>query len=76
MAAYLGQPRAARSPQNTRWILGMMVSRGSLEHARKVTKQLAGAALYEFTQSFRDVPESDDKRFLNQVISYMVSRDV
>ena len=76
VGTYLGQPRAARSPQDTRWILETMRSRGSLEHARKVTKQLAGAALYEFTQAFRDVPESDDKRFLNQVISYMVSRDV
>jgi geranylgeranyl diphosphate synthase type II len=76
VAAYLGQPRVARSLQDTRWILDLMRVRGSLDHARKVTKQLAGAALYEFTQAFRDVPESDEKKFLNQVISYMVSRDV
>jgi hypothetical protein len=53
-----------------------MRSRGSLDHARKVARQLAGATLFEFTQAFRDVPESDEKTFLNQVISYMVSRDV
>jgi geranylgeranyl diphosphate synthase type II len=76
VATYLGQPRAARSMRDTRWILDLMRLRGSLDHARKVTRQLAGAALYEFTQAFRDVPESDEKKFLNQVISYMVSRDV
>lgn len=76
VATYLGQPRTARSMRDTHWILDQMRSRGSLDHARAVTKQLAGAALYEFAQAFGDVPESDEKRFLNQVISYMVSRDV
>jgi len=76
VASYLGQPRAARSMRDTRWILDLMRLRGSLDHARTATRQLAGAALYEFTRAFRDVPESDEKRFLNQVISYMVSRDL
>ncbi|MGJ7506624.1 polyprenyl synthetase family protein [Variovorax sp. GT1P44] len=76
VTTYLGQPRTNRSPQDTRWILDTMRARGSLDHARRVTKQLAGAALYEFTQAFGDLPDSDEKRFLNQVISYMVSRDV
>ena len=75
MTALLGQPRAARSPADMRWILDLMRSRGSLEHARKVARQLAGATLFEFTQAFAGTPESDDKTFLRQVISYMVSRD-
>jgi geranylgeranyl diphosphate synthase type II len=76
VSTYLGQPRASRSPGETRWIFDLMRSRGSLDHARKVARQLAGAALFEFTQAFRDVPESDEKTFLRQVISYMVSRDL
>lgn len=76
VTAFLEQPRTARSMQDMRWILDLMQARGSLDHARKVTKQLAGAALYEFTQAFGDIPESDEKGFLNQVVSYMVSRDV
>src|SRR5262245_37957025 len=76
VTAYLGQARAARSLRETRWILDLMRSRGSLDHARKVARQLAGATLFEFTQAFRDVPESDEKSFLNQIVSYMVSRDV
>jgi geranylgeranyl diphosphate synthase type II len=73
---YLGRPRAGRSMRDAQWILDLMRSRGSLDHARTVAKQLAGATLYEFTQAFGDVPDSDDKTFLYQVISYMVSRDL
>lgn len=76
VTSYLGRPRADRSESDTRWILDLMRSRGSMEHARRVARQLAGATLFEFTQAFGDVPESDDKRFLQQVISYMVSRDL
>ena len=73
---YLGQPRARRSMLDARWILDLMQSRGSLNRARNVAQQLAGAALFEFTQAFRDAPESDEKGFLYQLISYMVSRDL
>jgi geranylgeranyl diphosphate synthase type II len=73
---YLGRPRAGRSLTDTQWILDLMRSRGSLDHARAVARQLAGATLFEFTQAFRDVPESDEKTFLLQIISYMVSRDL
>jgi geranylgeranyl diphosphate synthase type II len=73
---FLGQPRARRTMSDIRWILGLMRSRGSLEHARKVARQLAGATLFEFTQAFRDVPESEERTFLRQIIHYMVSRDV
>jgi geranylgeranyl diphosphate synthase, type II len=76
VTAYLGRPRAARSMRDTRWILDLMRVRASLDHARKVTKQLAGGALYEFTQAFGDVPGSDEKTFLSQIISFMVNRDL
>ena len=76
VTAYLEQPRAGRSARDAQWILDMMRSRGSLDHARKVARQLAGAALYEFTRAFGEVPDSHDKAFLREVISYMVSRDV
>ena len=43
---------------------------------RTVSRHLAGATLYEFTQAFGDLPASDDKNFLQQIIRYMVSRDL
>jgi geranylgeranyl diphosphate synthase type II len=76
VTAFLGQPRATRSVQDARWILDLMRAQGSLDYARKVARQFAGGTLFEFTQAFRDVPESDEKTFLHQIISYMVSRDV
>jgi geranylgeranyl diphosphate synthase type II len=76
VTAFLGQPRGTRTVQDARWILDLMRAQGSLDYARKVARQFAGATLFEFTQAFRDVPESEEKTFLHQVISYMVSRDV
>jgi geranylgeranyl diphosphate synthase type II len=76
VSTYLGQPRTCRSARDAQWILNLMRSRGSLDHARRVARQLAGASIFEFTRAFRDVPESDDETFLRHVISYMVSRDL
>jgi geranylgeranyl diphosphate synthase type II len=76
VTSFLRQPRTDRSTKGVRWILDLMRSRGSLDYARAAARQLAGATLYEFTQAFDGVPDSDEKRFLHQIISYMVSRDL
>src|SRR5262249_13815967 len=65
---FLGQPRALRSADDVRWILGRMQSYGSLDYGRRMSRQLAGAALYEFAQAFGDLPASDEKVFLHQFI--------
>jgi geranylgeranyl diphosphate synthase type II len=74
--AFLEQPRGGRSTTDLRWIMDLMRSRGCLDYARAASRQLAGATLYEFSQAFRGVPESEDKRFLHQTILYMVNRDL
>jgi len=76
LKAFLGQPRASRSPSDVRWILELMQTCGCLNYGRTVARQLAGATLYEFTQAFGDLPASDEKNFLHQIIRYMVSRDL
>jgi hypothetical protein len=53
-----------------------MRSRGSIDHGRAVCRQLAGATLYEFARAFGDLPASDEKDFVQQIIRYMVSRDL
>jgi geranylgeranyl diphosphate synthase, type II len=73
---YLGQPRADRSARDTCWILDLMRTRGSLDRARGLARQLAGATVFEFTRAFGDVPDSEDKYFLRQVITYMINRDL
>jgi len=76
LRAFLGQTRARRSPADVHWVLGLMRSYGSIDHGRTVSRHLAGATLYEFTQAFGHLPDSDEKSFLNQIIRYMVSRDL
>jgi geranylgeranyl diphosphate synthase type II len=76
LRAFLGQTRARRSPEDVQWVLGLMQSYGSMDYGRTVSRHLAGATLYEFTQAFGDLPASDEKNFLNQIIRYMVSRDL
>jgi geranylgeranyl diphosphate synthase type II len=74
--SFLGQARARRSSSDVRWILRLMGTLGSLDYARTVSRLLAGATLYEFTHAFGDRPASADRDFLNEIIRYMVSRDI
>ena len=76
LRTFLEQTRVRRSPTDVEWVLELMRSRGSMEYGRTVSRHLAGATLYEFTQAFGDVPDSDEKEFLNQIIRYMVNRDL
>ncbi len=76
LSAFLGEPRSARSGADVDWILERMRTYGSMDHARSAAKHFAGAALYEFTQAFGGLQESEYKSFILQVIRYMVSRDL
>jgi geranylgeranyl diphosphate synthase type II len=76
LRAFLAEPRSRRSQNDVDWILSLMQSTGSLNYARTASRQLAGAALYEFTRAFAGVPDSDDKTFVRHIIDYMVRRDL
>jgi geranylgeranyl diphosphate synthase type II len=76
LQTFLGQTRPSRSERDVHWILGLMRSLGSMDYGRTVSRHFAGATLYEFTQAFGELPESDEKRFLHEIIRYMVSRDL
>jgi geranylgeranyl diphosphate synthase type II len=76
LRAFLGQTRVHRSSADVKWVLALMRARGSMNYGGKVARQLAGATLYEFTQAFGDVPDSEEKEFLNRIIRYMVNRDL
>ena len=69
VTGYLGRPRAARSMKETHWILDLMRSRGSLDQARKVTKQLAGAALYDFESVYTFVRSDGRWRIASAVFN-------
>lgn len=73
---FLGRRRADRSERDVRWVFQVMKRVGSLDHALASARQLAGAALREFAIVYGDQPESDDKRFIENLVLYMIEREL
>lgn len=66
------------SPDNCNeaaWILKLMRKYKSIEYARTTAKYMAGAALKEFYTIFSKLPASKDKKFIEDLIIYMINRD-
>jgi geranylgeranyl diphosphate synthase type II len=76
MSAFLALPRRSRRPEDVAWVFSVMQRVRSLEHARSVARILAGAALQQYTQVFGGLPSSPDKQFLQDVVLYMIERDL
>ena len=72
---FLAKPRRDRNKTETSWLYGLMKRYGSIEYARRSARKLAGAALMEALSAFREVPDSDSKRFILEMILYVVRRD-
>jgi geranylgeranyl diphosphate synthase type II len=72
---YLDNCRSAQSMQTAKWIMERMVYYKSIDYARNIAKNMAGAALKEFYTSFSDVPQSNDKDIIESIIMYMINRE-
>lgn len=72
---FLGRLRHTRERSDVRWVLELMQRRGSITFARKAARQLAGGALFEALAALRDVPESAYKRFILEMVLFVVNRD-
>lgn len=72
---FLGKPRRDRGEDEIRWLHGLLVERGTLEHAGRCARQLAAAAHAEGSAALAAVPDSEDKRFLLETALYVVDRD-
>lgn len=68
-------PRDERTPRQVSWILQQMDTQGSIEFARSCADELAQAALCEFDATFGALPPSEDKRFIEALVSYMTERE-
>jgi geranylgeranyl diphosphate synthase type II len=71
----LAEPRTEHPPRDIAWLFRLMQHRGSIEYARRAARQLAGAALMEGLSALRGMPDSDDKRFILEMVLYVVNRD-
>ncbi|MEZ5332588.1 MAG: polyprenyl synthetase family protein [Thermoanaerobaculia bacterium] len=74
LTTILDRPREEQTAEDIRWVRERMDLLGSIEHARHVAHGLAGAALHEYSLLFGSLPDSRDKRFVAELVRYMLER--
>jgi geranylgeranyl diphosphate synthase type II len=73
---FLSRPRNQRHASEVRWVRGRMDRYGSIGYARKRARELARAAQKEYRQAYAGAIDSDDRRFLEEIVLYMIQRDL
>lgn len=74
LAAILAAGRTYRTAADVSWMRGLIDRYRCIEYARRVAHGLAGAALHEFAERFAGVPDSRDKRFLEELATWVIER--
>jgi geranylgeranyl diphosphate synthase type II len=72
---YLAKDRGQRTGGEVTWLLERLHDHGSLDHARRCARRLAGAALREIRVASNGLPDSEEKEFLHQLVYYVIQRD-
>jgi geranylgeranyl diphosphate synthase type II len=72
---YLAKDRAERSDTAIAEIFTMMQDHGSIAFAEEFARGIARSAAVAFDEAFADVPESPARRFVGELVPYMVARD-
>lgn len=73
---FLAQPRVERRDADVSQVFALMEKHGSLDFGRSCARFLAGAAMSEFDQTYGDLPDSIDKRFVRDIVAYMIEREL
>jgi geranylgeranyl diphosphate synthase, type II len=76
ITAFLALPREKRDPEDVRWVYRLMEKYDCIDYARMAARELANEALKEFNVAYGSAPDSDDKRFIQQIVHYMIERDL
>jgi geranylgeranyl diphosphate synthase type II len=71
---FLALPRSEKAAHAVAWVRERMDHYGCLEYARQAAHGLAGAAQHEFSIAFAGVPDSRDKRFLEELPAWVLER--
>jgi geranylgeranyl diphosphate synthase type II len=71
----LCRTRERRTLSEVRWIRKLMDKYGCTEYARKIAHGLAGAALHEYSLISAGLPDSRDKTFLEQMVTWVIERN-
>jgi geranylgeranyl diphosphate synthase type II len=75
LTAILERPREQRRRSEVTWIRKLMKKYECTEYARKIAHGLAGAALHEYSLLGAGLPESRDKAFLEQIVTWVIERN-
>ncbi len=67
-------PREQRSACDVTWIRQLMDKYDCVEYARQIAHGLAGAAFQEFSELSAGLPDSRDKRFLEEMVTWVIER--
>ena len=70
----LGRSRAERTPQEVAWMRRLIEKYDAISYARRMAQELAGAALHEFELLSREIPDSRDKDFFQQLPAWVIER--
>ncbi len=76
LSNFLSQKREDRSEKDVKTIYRLMAKYGSIEYAKSSARQLAGAALREFFVAYRDAYQTPETEFIQNIILYMIERDL
>jgi len=76
ITAFLALPREKREADDVHWVYGLMEKYDCIDYARAVARELANESLKEFTIAYASAPDSDDKRFIQQIVYYMIEREL
>lgn len=75
VTGYLGLPPSERTDEVVAEIRSLMERHGSVAFADEFARGIARSATVAFDEAFADVPDSPARRFIADLIPYMVERD-
>jgi len=73
--SYLAAPAAGRADDEVDRLLALLHRLGSIDEAMRYGRGIAAAAHDWFAVAFADVPASPHRRFLEQMVDYMLDRE-
>jgi geranylgeranyl diphosphate synthase type II len=71
---FLSKPRNGKYADEIDRVMESLKTHGSIEYARCSARELRDAAEQAFFNAYQDAPESEDKTFIQQSLSYMIDR--
>jgi geranylgeranyl diphosphate synthase type II len=74
VSAFLTSPREERAGEPVRWVVERMKHYGSIDYAQEIANGLAGAAFHEFSRLFDALPDTRDKRFVAELVTWVIRR--